>query len=63
MTSKKLGGGMYYKIRAMLDRPDQIRRPEGIVNHKRQAMPMRDRRDRDGGQRRAEQDAAAVEER
>lgn len=40
VTADELGCGMDYNIRAMLDGPDEIGCAEGVIHHKRQAVPM-----------------------
>ena len=46
MTTDKFRGGMHDDICAVLDRPDQIGGPEGIVHDHRDAAAVRDLRDR-----------------
>ena len=46
VAADKLGGGMHHDIRAVLNRPDQIRRTEGVVNHQRKPVPVGNLRNR-----------------
>ena len=40
MTAKELGGRVHDDVRAVLDGTNQIRRAEGVVDHKRNAVTV-----------------------
>ena len=42
MTAKELGGRVHDDVRAVLDGTNQIRRAEGVVDHERNAVAVRD---------------------
>ena len=44
VTAQKLGCRVDDDVRAVFDRPDQVRRSEGVVDHQRQSILMRDLR-------------------
>lgn len=44
VTAEELGGGMDYDVRAVLNGADEVRCAEGVVDHKRKSVPVRQSR-------------------